>query len=345
MTQKSKGKILVTGGLGYIGSHTVLELSKAGFEPVIIDDQSNSEQSTLRRLSMLIEKKPLFYKYNITNFRHLEKVFDENELQAVIHFAASKAVGESVKNPLLYYGNNISGTVSLLEAMRSYAVKKIIFSSSCTVYGEPEKLPVTEMSPIKPANSPYGNTKQICEEIISDTVTADPQLKAISLRYFNPIGSHESGLIGELPKGIPNNLVPYLLKVASGQLHKLSVFGDDYNTPDGTAVRDYIHVVDLARAHVAALNRLTAGEEKDRYEYFNLGTGTGYSVLELINTFQEVTGVKVAYQIVERRQGDIEKIFADTTKANNVLGWRADLGLGEMLRSAWKWQLNLLADI
>jgi len=333
--------ILVTGGLGYIGAHTVVELEKAGYEPIIVDDLSNTDHSMLDRLEAIIRKKLTFYQLDINRSDHLREVFEDHEIHAVIHFAASKAVGESVKKPLLYYRNNIGGTVALLEVMKASGVGSFIFSSSCTVYGEPETLPVTEQSPIKPANSPYGNTKQICEEVIRDEVLANDTLKAISLRYFNPVGAHDSAKIGELPKGVPNNLLPYLPKVVAGELEELAVFGDDYNTSDGTAIRDYIHVVDLAKAHVIALNRLINKENKKDYEVFNLGTGEGYSVLQLIETFEKVTGEKVKYKVVNRREGDIEKIYADTSFANDELGWKAELGLKEMLDSAWKWQKEL----
>jgi len=339
-------KIVVTGGLGYIGAHTVVELENAGYEAIIVDNLSNTEPAMLHRLASLIGRKPTFYQLDINRTDELEEVFKAHQVHAVIHFAASKAVGESVQKPLLYYRNNVGGTVTLLEVMSSFGVANFIFSSSCTVYGEPDSLPVTEQSPIKPANSPYGNTKQICEEVIRDEVFANDIFQAISLRYFNPVGAHESAKIGELPKGVPNNLLPYLLKVVAGELEQLAVFGNDYSTPDGSAIRDYIHVVDLAKAHVIALNRLVKQENKKDYEVFNLGTGEGYSVLELIQMFEKVTGKKVNYKVVERREGDVEKIYAETSFANDELGWKAELGLREMLDSAWKWQqsLNQLAQ-
>lgn len=334
-------KVLVTGGLGYIGAHTVVELEKAGFETVIADDLSNSDASVLNRLQTLLQKELIFYQVDVANVSSVQAIFEQHPIESIIHFAASKAVGESVAKPLLYYRNNLLSTINLLENMTKYDIKNFIFSSSCTVYGEPDKLPVVEATPIKSASSPYGNTKQICEEIISDSAKANANLQAISLRYFNPIGAHASGLIGELPLGIPNNLVPYLLKVVSGELEMLSVFGDDYDTPDGTCIRDYIHVVDLAKAHVVALKRLLAGKNHTNHEFFNIGTGRGFSVLELIRTFEQVNKQKVSYRIADRRDGDIKSIYANTTLANDELGWKAELGLEEMLRSAWHWQNSL----
>lgn len=334
-------KVLVTGGLGYIGAHTVVELEKAGYQTVIVDDLSNSDSSVLDRLNTLLQKDLVFYKADVTNASSVQAIFEQHSIEGIIHFAASKAVGESVVKPLLYYRNNLLSAINLLESMVKYDVENFIFSSSCTVYGEPDELPVVEDTPIKPALSPYGNTKQICEEIISDATRANADLQAISLRYFNPIGAHASGLIGELPLGIPNNLVPYLLKVVSGELELLSVFGDDYDTPDGTCIRDYIHVVDLAKAHVVALNRLLAGENRTNHEFFNIGTGRGYSVLELIQTFEQVNSQKVNYRIANRREGDIKSIYANTTLANHELGWKAEEGLEEMLRSAWHWQKEI----
>ncbi len=335
-------KILVTGGTGYIGSHTVVELYNAGHEAIILDNLSNSDISMLGRLKEIIGVEPKFYQKDLRDSDSLKVVFDENEIDAVVHFAASKAVGESVEKPLLYYKNNLLSTVNLLELMLEHSVKPFIFSSSCTVYGEPDELPVTENSPVKPANSPYGNTKQICEEIIRETVQVNTDLQAISLRYFNPIGAHESAKIGEFPSGIPNNLMPYLLKVVAGELEELSVFGDDYNTPDGSCIRDYIHVVDVARAHVVALDRLLQEKQKSRYEVFNLGTGTGYSVLDLIKTFEKSTGLLVKYRIVDRRPGDVVKIYADTSYANQELGWKTELDLEDMMKSAWDWQQELV---
>ncbi len=331
-------KVLVTGGTGYIGSHTVVELYKSGYEVVIVDDLSNSDESTLDRIHQIVGKKPLFYKIDLCKMEEVKTIFDENEITSIIHFAASKAVGESVSKPLLYYRNNLISTINILEMMVLNKVYSLIFSSSCTVYGEPDYLPVDENSPVKAASSPYGNTKQICEEIINDAVVANTNLKSISLRYFNPIGAHESGLLGEVQPGTPNNLMPYLLKVAEGELEELSVFGNDYQTHDGTCIRDYIHVMDLAKAHVIALNRLLDNSNESDYEVFNLGTGEGYSVLDIINTFEKVTNQKVKYQVVDRRAGDIEKIYANTHLANEKLGWKAQYGLDQMLSSAWKWQ-------
>ncbi|MBC6409833.1 MAG: UDP-glucose 4-epimerase GalE [Ekhidna sp.] len=334
-------KVLVTGGLGYIGSHTVVELENAGYEAVVVDNLSNTELETTERIHALLAKETIFYELDINDTGKLSQVFNEHKISAVIHFAAAKAVGESVTNPLKYYKNNVAGTVCLLERMKQYSVNNLIFSSSCTVYGQPDDLPVREDTPVIPAESPYGNTKQVCEEVIRDTVMSDPSFNAISLRYFNPIGAHESGLIGERPQGMPNNLLPYLLKVAAGELEQLSVFGGDYDTPDGSCIRDYIHVVDLAKAHVIALDRLINKKNKAGYEIFNLGTGQGSSVLEIIETFEEVTGERVNFQIVDRRPGDVEKIYSNTDLANNELGWRAELDLADMLRSAWKWQQTL----
>ncbi|MEM8938397.1 MAG: UDP-glucose 4-epimerase GalE [Bacteroidota bacterium] len=337
-------KVLVTGGMGYIGSHTVVELHNSGYEAIIVDNLSNSHPSMLKRLEDIMGVTPEFYQKDLKDLESLREVFDEHDISSVIHFAASKAVGESVNKPLLYYKNNLLGTINLLELMETYQVSSIIFSSSCTVYGEPDKLPVTENSAIKPANSPYGNTKQVCEEIIKDAITSNDSLQAISLRYFNPIGAHNSGKIGEFPSGIPNNLMPYLLEVASGKLEQLSVFGADYDTPDGSCIRDYIHVVDLAKAHVVSLQRLLQNKAKEKYEVFNLGTGTGYSVLDIITTFEKTIGKKVNYKVVDRRPGDVEKIYADTSFANHELGWKAKLGLQEMLQSSWAWQQRLMEE-
>ncbi len=334
-------KVLVTGGTGFIGSHTVVELHNAGHEAIIVDDLSNSDISMLERLREIIGIEPKFYQKDLRDQESIKEIFKENDIEAVIHFAASKAVGESVEKPLLYYRNNLLSTINLLELMIDHKVKSFIFSSSCTVYGEPDQLPVTEDSPVKPANSPYGNTKQIGEEVIRETVEVNEGLQAISLRYFNPVGAHESAKIGEFPSGTPNNLMPYLLKVVAGELEELSVFGDDYDTPDGSCIRDYIHVVDVARAHVVALDRLLQSNQKDRYEVFNLGTGTGYSVLDLIKTFERSTGLRVRYKVVDRRPGDVVKIYADTSYANQELGWKTEFTLEDMLTSAWAWQQEL----
>ncbi len=332
--------VLVTGGVGYIGSHTAVELINAGYNIVIVDDLSNTKIDLYEGIKEITGKSPKLYQGDLKDEALVKKIFNENKIDATIHFAASKAVGESVQKPLLYYKNNFLSLVNILEV--SVEVDSpVVFSSSCTVYGNPDKLPVTEQTPVKPAASPYGNTKQVGEEIISDTVQANEGLSAIALRYFNPIGAHDSALIGELPLGVPSNLVPFLLQVAAGERESLSVYGDDYNTPDGTCIRDYIHVVDVAKAHVVAVRRLLEQKTKPRYEVFNLGTGQGNSVLELIHSFEKATGVKLNYKIVERRPGDVEQIYADTTFANDELGWKTELGLEEMLHSAWNWQKKL----
>lgn len=331
--------ILVTGGTGYIGSHTVVELMESGFDVVIIDNLSNSSIEVLDGIEKITGKRPLFEKLDLCDKNSLDQFFTRYpSIQAVIHFAASKAVGESVEKPLLYYRNNLLSLINLLEGMMASGINPLVFSSSCTVYGQPDQLPVTENSPVKPALSPYGNTKQISEEIIRDTISSKAPLRAISLRYFNPIGAHPSGLIGELPLGMPNNLVPFITQTAAGIRKELLVFGNDYSTPDGTAIRDYINVVDLSKAHVVAIQRLVSQQQKAAYEVFNLGTGRGYSVLEIIKTFEKVTGVKINYRITGRRPGDIEKVWADTSLANNELGWKAEKTLEETLASAWKWE-------
>jgi UDP-glucose 4-epimerase len=337
-----KQQILVTGGTGYIGSHTVVELQQAGYEVVVIDNLSNSSIEVLDRIEKISGIKPAFEQFDITDAQRVNQFFQKYpNVKSIIHFAASKAVGESVLKPLLYYRNNLVTLMNLLDAMKAYNVPNLVFSSSCTVYGEPDQLPVTEQTPIKPANSPYGNTKQVCEEIISDTMAVSPEIKAISLRYFNPIGAHESGLIGELPLGVPANLVPFITQTAAGLREKLSIFGDDYNTPDGTCIRDYIHVVDLAKAHVIAIERMIGNKGESNYEVFNVGTGRGLSVMELVNTFENVNGVKVNYQLVGRRAGDIEAIYAETSKANNVLGWKAQSTVEETIKSAWTWEKRI----
>ncbi|MDQ1086210.1 MULTISPECIES: UDP-glucose 4-epimerase GalE [unclassified Siphonobacter] len=333
--------ILVTGGAGFIGSHTVVELIAAGFEPIILDDFSNSEPKVLDRLETILGRKVKSYSANCNDSALLTKIFKEENIQGVIHFAASKAVGESVEKPLLYYRNNISALVTLLEAMTANGVSNLVFSSSCTVYGQPDSIPVTEETPVLPAASPYGNTKQVGEEIIRDTVAAKPGLKALALRYFNPVGAHESALIGELPIGVPANLVPFVTQTAIGIRSKLMVFGNDYGTPDGTCIRDFIHVVDLAKAHVKALELLVKQEDANYYEYFNIGTGKGTSVKELIDTFEEVTGVKVNYEFAPRRAGDIMEIYAEVSKSRDVLGWQAEKTLAEALADAWRWQEQL----
>ncbi|MFB6340598.1 UDP-glucose 4-epimerase GalE [Saccharicrinis sp. FJH62] len=336
-----KQKILVTGGTGYIGSHTVVELINSGFEVVIVDDLSNSSVEVLDSIETITGTKPAFYQFNLQDMAKTQALFDENkDIKAIIHFAASKAVGESVQQPLLYYKNNVLSLINLIEGMKASGVQNIVFSSSCTVYGQPDQLPVTEETPRKEAESPYGNTKAICEDILRDSAKAYGNINAIALRYFNPIGAHESGLIGELPQGIPNNLLPYITQTAAGLRDELKVFGDDYDTPDGSCIRDFINVVDLAKAHVFAINRLLEGKNNGAYEYFNVGTGNGASVLELVKTFSDVNKIDLKYSIVGRRAGDIEKIYADTTKANQELGWTAEKTLAETLASAWNWEKN-----
>ena len=336
---KEKGKILVTGGLGFIGSHTVVELQNADFEVVIIDDLSNSIIEVLDGITSITGIEPEFVKLDLKDKNKVADFFENNNIKGVIHFAASKAVGESVEQPLKYYENNISTLVYLLQEMTKNKVDHFIFSSSCTVYGQADELPITENAPIKPAESPYGNTKQIGEEIIKDT-TKVTDLQAIALRYFNPIGAHKSIKIGELPIGIPQNLIPFVTQTAAGIRKELSVFGDDYPTIDGTAVRDYIHVVDLAKAHISALKRLIDGRNKEKMEFFNIGTGKGSSVLEVIQAFEKASNTKLNYKIVGRREGDITSAYADTTLANKELGWKAELGLDDALASAWEWQLK-----
>lgn len=334
-----KGKILVTGGTGYIGSHTVVELQNMGFEVVIIDDLSNSTAGVVDQIAQITGKRPEFHAFNLQNLGRLEQFFETSKgIDAVIHFAASKAVGESVEKPLLYYRNNLVSLINLFECMEKFGVKQLVFSSSCTVYGQPERLPVTEQTPRKEAESPYGNTKIVCEDIIRDFTRANRQVQAIALRYFNPIGAHPTALIGELPNGVPNNLVPFVTQTAAGLREQLQVFGDDYDTPDGSCIRDYINVVDLAKAHVVAIERLLQGKNETAFEYFNVGTGNGVSVLELISAFEKATGQKLNYRIAGRRAGDIEKIYADTTKANQVLGWHSEATLEETLLSAWNWE-------
>ena len=337
-----KGKILVTGGTGYIGSHTVVELQNSGYEVVIVDNLSNSRADVVDNIEQITGVRPAFEQVDCLDYAALEEVFRKHEgICAIIHFAASKAVGESVQKPLLYYRNNLVSLINLLELMPNYVVKGIVFSSSCTVYGQPDVLPVTEDAPIKKAESPYGNTKQINEEIIQDTVKSGSPIRAILLRYFNPIGAHPSGLIGELPNGVPMNLIPFLTQTAIGIREKLSVFGDDYHTPDGSCIRDYINVVDLAKAHVHAIARMLEDKQDEKVEVFNIGTGRGLSVLELIHAFESATGVKLNYQITGRRAGDIEQVWANPEKANKVLGWKAETSIEDTLRSAWNWQLKL----
>jgi len=337
-------RILVTGGAGYIGSHTAVELMQQGYKVLIVDNLSNSSIEVLDGIEAIVGERPDFENADCNNHNAMDRIFNSYpDIEAVIHFAASKAVGESVEKPLLYYRNNIGSLLTLLEVMHQYGVNNIVFSSSCTVYGQPDAdhLPVNEDAPIQKALSPYGNTKQINEEIIRDEAHADGNLHAILLRYFNPIGAHPSALIGELPNGVPQNLLPFVTQTAAGLRKELKVFGDDYNTPDGSCIRDYIYVVDLAKAHVKAVERMLSGKADEQVEVFNLGTGRGLSVLEIVRTFMEVTGVNLPFQIVGRREGDIEQVWADPKKANEVLGWRADTPTAEILASAWKWQCHL----
>jgi len=333
-------KILVTGGLGYIGSHTVVELQNENFDVIIIDDLSNSKLEVLDGIKAITNKTPKFVKLDLKNKLAVSGFFKNHKIDGVIHFAASKAVGESVNEPLKYYENNISTLIYLLQEMNASQVTNLIFSSSCTVYGQADELPITEKASIKPAESPYGNTKQIGEEIITDA-TKVSNLNAIALRYFNPIGGHESIHIGELPIGVPQNLIPYVTQTATGIRKELSVFGDDYKTHDGTAVRDYIHVVDLAKAHIIAMQRLLENKNKEKIEFFNIGTGKGSSVLDVIYAFESVNKIKLNYKIVKRRAGDITVAYADTSLANKELGWKSKLTLQDALRSAWLWQLKM----
>lgn len=331
-------KILVTGGLGFIGSHTVVELQNEGFDVVVIDDLSNAEERVVDGIAAITGKKPHFEKIDLREKAAVQQFFQKHDdVSGVIHFAASKAVGESVENPLLYYENNVASLVYLLQELQKKPEANFIFSSSCTVYGQAEKMPISENAPVQPAMSPYGNTKQVGEEIIHDVAKAS-SINAILLRYFNPVGAHESANIGELPLGVPQNLVPFITQTAIGLREQLSVFGDDYNTPDGTCVRDYIHVVDLAKAHVMALKRLVDKANAEKVEVFNLGTGKGSSVLEVVHAFEKATGQKLNYKIVPKRPGDVTEAYADTTKANNVLGWKSELTLEDALASAWKWE-------
>lgn len=329
----------MTGGLGFIGSHTCVELLERGYHVVVVDNLSNSKKQVKDRITEITGSEILFRQFDLTNKEEVKSLFETHSIDSIIHFAASKAVGESVEKPLLYYQNNLISLLNLLEMCNEFNVNQFVFSSSCTVYGQPEKLPVTEDTPKQPAESPYGNTKQVCEEIIEDFCRANSVFRAVSLRYFNPIGAHESVLIGELPLGVPSNLVPFITQTAAGIREKLNVFGGDYNTPDGTCIRDYIHVVDLAQAHISALE--FADSMESSYDIFNVGTGKGYSVLEVIESFEKVSGEDLPYEIVDRRSGDIEKIYADTNKVNQKLGWKAKFGLDDMIRSAWEWQKSL----
>ena len=334
--------ILVTGGLGFIGSHTVVELQQAGYEVIIVDNLSNSSIEVLDRISKITDKKPIFEQIDLREKSEVEDFFQRyTSIEGVIHFAASKAVGESVEKPLLYYENNIASLIYILQELQRKEKPSFIFSSSCTVYGQADELPVSENAPFKQAESPYGNTKQINEEIIRDTCHISANIKAISLRYFNPIGAHSSALIGELPNGVPQNLVPYITQTAIGLRESLSVYGNDYPTPDGTCIRDYIHVVDLAKAHIAALERLLKENNESNYEVFNIGTGKGSSVLEVIKAFEKVTGQALPYKIVGRRAGDVVSAYANTYKANKELLWKAELTLEDALLSAWNWEKKL----
>jgi len=335
------GKILVTGGTGYVGSHTVVELLNEGFEVVIVDNLSNSTIDVLDGIQQITGSRPAFEKFDLCDEKRTNDLFAKYpDISSVIHFAAHKAVGESVKFPIKYYRNNLNSLINIISVINEYPTANLVFSSSCTVYGQPEILPVSEHAAIQKALSPYGNSKQICEEIIADSIDAGTALNAILLRYFNPIGAHQTALIGELPSGVPDNLVPFVTQTAAGIRGELKVYGNDYNTPDGSCIRDYIHVVDLAKAHVKAIKRLIENRNKTRLEIFNLGTGQGTSVLEIIQTFEKVTGVELNYRVVDRRPGDIEQIWADSSYANEELGWVTEKTLDEALLSAWKWEQN-----
>jgi len=334
-------KVLVAGGAGYIGSHTAVELLAAGYDVVVVDNFINSEPFILDNIRKVSGKDFSFAELDVTDKDTLFSFFEkEKDIKAIIHFAALKAVGESGEQPLRYYQNNLETLFTLLAAAETFGVDKMLFSSSATVYGQPEVIPINEDTPVVSPESPYANTKKISEEIIRDVARAT-NLKGICLRYFNPCGAHNSGLLGELPRGVPNNLVPYITQTAAGLRNKLNIYGNDYNTPDGTAIRDYIHVVDLAKAHVAALKRMTEERQKSNFEIFNIGTGTGYSVLQVVQAFENANNLKLNYSIAPRRRGDVEILCADTTRANNELGWKAELGLNEMMASAWKWQQGL----
>ncbi len=336
-----KSTVLVCGGAGYIGSHTSVELVNAGYGVVIADNFSNSEMAAVEGVRRITGVEVPFIEVDCCDRAAFRKVFEQYEFDSVIHFAASKAVGESVQKPMLYYRNNLTSLMNIIDLMREFGRRNIVFSSSCTVYGEPDKQPVTEQTPRKPATSPYGNTKQISEDMLRDSVAAYDGLKSIALRYFNPIGAHPSALIGELPRGVPQNLVPYITQTAAGIRECLSVFGDDYPTPDGSCIRDYIDVVDLAKAHVAAISRMVGNKSEERYEIFNIGTGRGVSVLELVHKFEEVNHLKLNYKIAPRRVGDIVAIWADPSRANQVLGWKAERSLDETLAAAWAWEKHV----
>ncbi|RKD16645.1 UDP-glucose 4-epimerase GalE [Pelobium manganitolerans] len=331
-------KILVTGGTGFIGSHTVVELYNAGYTPVIVDNLSNSSIKILDQIEKIIGYKPEFHEFDLCDERKTAAFLEANpDITGIIHFAAFKAVGESVEKPLEYYRNNFFSLINLLTPYKGKNIN-FVFSSSCTVYGQPDVLPVTEEAPVKKAESPYGNTKQIAEEILSETATVNSNYKIVALRYFNPVGAHESALIGELPIGVPQNLIPFVTQTAIGKREKITVFGDDYNTPDGSCIRDYIHVVDLAKAHVAAIKRMEEGKSADNYEVFNIGTGKGTTVLEIIKAFESSTGEKLNYVIGPRRAGDIEKVYGDVSKSTRELGWKAELNVDDMMKSAWEWE-------
>ncbi len=334
--------VLISGGIGFIGSHTVVELLLFGYKVIVVDDLSNSNLKISEGIKKITKRTFVFHKINICDLKQLEKeIFSKYPIDGIIHFAAKKAVGESTQKPLLYYSNNLNGLLNLLTLSKKYKINNFVFSSSCTVYGQPDTLPIKEDAIFQKAKSPYGNTKQICEEILEDFTNSNKNFKNISLRYFNPIGAHPTALIGELPLEKPNNLIPYLTQTAIGWREKLYIFGGDYNTVDGTAIRDYIHVVDLAKAHIIALERLLLFKHLKNYEYFNLGTGKGYSVLEIIKNFEAISTIKVNYEIIERRSGDIEKIFSDTTLSKKILGWKTKYDLNTMLKSAWNWQKYL----
>ena len=333
-----KNKILVTGGLGYIGSHTTVELINKGFQVIIVDNLSNSERFILDRIEKITGTRPKFYEFDLTERKKTQNCFNENNFDGVIHFAALKSVSESIKKPLEYYNNNIKSLENIFESMKIHSVRNIVFSSSCTVYGQPEELPVDERAPFKKAESPYAETKQISEKIIEKVTNSNNNISAISLRYFNPVGAHSSALLGELPKGIPNNLVPFITQTAAGIRDRLVVFGDNYDTHDGTAVRDYIHIEDLSKSHIAALERILYLKNKNPYEYYNVGTGKGYSVMDVISSFEKVNNIKLNYVFSERREGDIEKIFSDNKLSKKALNWSSKKSLDDMMRSAWNWE-------
>ena len=333
--------ILVTGGLGYIGSHTVVELIENNYEVIIIDNLSNSELFILDNIKKITGVKPKFYNEDLLDLNKTNEVINKHDIDGVIHFAAFKSVSESIKYPLKYYRNNLLSLINILRLMVENNISNIVFSSSCTVYGQPDKLPVSENAPFKKAESPYSKSKQISEQIIEDFVNSNDNISSISLRYFNPVGAHDSGMIGELPIGIPDNLVPYITQTAAGIRDELSVFGNDYNTFDGTAIRDYIHVVDLAKAHLMAIKRLNNSKKKNIFEFFNVGKGTGFSVMDVINSFEKINNIKLKYSFKDRRDGDIEEIYSDVTKSKNILKWQAEKNLDDMMSSAWKWQKYL----